>query len=63
MNQSNYSTIALLVILLIITNRKPIATYNGWLFFRVKMLFKQHLNSKMKESVITPLITKKRNKI
>jgi hypothetical protein len=49
MNQSNYGTIILLAILLIITNRKPIATFKEWLLFRVKMLFKQYLNSKMKE--------------
>lgn len=40
------TTVILLAGLLIATNRKPIATFNEWLKFRIKTIYKQWKNER-----------------
>ncbi len=43
---SDIYTLVLLTILLIITNIKPILIFREWIYFKIKIIFKQHLNER-----------------
>lgn len=36
----------ILVILLIVTNLKPILLFREWFYFRIKIIFKQYINER-----------------
>jgi hypothetical protein len=40
------SIIILLVVLLIVTNFKPIVLYNEWFHFKIRTILKQYLNGR-----------------
>jgi hypothetical protein len=45
---------ALLAILLIATNLKPILLFREWLYFRIRIIFKQHLNERKNKTDYRP---------
>lgn len=45
---------ALLAILLIATNLKPILLFREWLYFRIRIIFKQHLNERKNKANYRP---------
>jgi len=47
MQPNNYlSATVILTILLIVTNLKPILLFREWLYFKIKIIFKQYLNER-----------------
>ena len=45
---------ALLALLLIATNLKPILLFREWLYFRIKIIFKQSLNERKNKTNYRP---------